>query len=506
MTGHSLPEFSDLPVIPITKLALFACLMTAAVNTGAGPFMPPGDLALRHDIRLLADSGQITGPVAGWPLAWGPVLADLDRARNDMSLPENVRDALNRVQQRGRWETRVDETVYNAKVGLAEKPNRIRSFQNSPREDVELSLGLSWTGEMLSASVNGQAVNDPDDDQEFRYDNTVLAVLLGNYAITASTLDRWWGPGWDGSLILSNNARPIPSLTIERNFTDAFQTRWLSWLGPWDFSVLFGQLESDRAVPDAQFFGLRFDFRPIPSLEIGLSRTAQWCGEGRPCGFDTFTDLIFGRDNRGDAGVDEDNEPGNQLAGVDFRWSLAGFGWPLGLYGQFIGEDEAGGFPSRYLALGGMDASGTVGDRWSWRGYAEVAYTKCNFYESDDGFNCAYNHGIYQTGYRYRGRSVGHGADNDSLLLTAGLFLIDRDETQWHALLRYGELNRGGAPDDRNSLTPTLQTVISVDLMHSRVFRFGVIELGAGFEQLDDEATGISDTSGRAYLHWRSSY
>ncbi len=481
-------------------------LLLAAVTSHAGPMMGPGDIALRHDIRLLADHGVITGPVSGWPLAWGTVMADLVRVGRDADLPSDVRDALFRVTERGHWETGVDEVRYNAKVGLAAKPNRIRSFQNNPREEAELSLGISWTGEFFSADLNGQAVAGPDDDKEFRYDNSLLGVAVGNYAITLSTMDRWWGPGWDGSLILSNNARPIPSVTLERNFTDPFATKWLSWLGPWDFSVLFGQMESDRHVPNAKFFGLRFDFRPIPTLEIGLARTAQWCGDGRPCGLDTFTDLFFGRDNRGDAGIDLENEPGNQLAGIDFRWSMTGLGLPMGIYGQFTGEDEAGGFPSRYLALGGMDASGEVGDRWSWRGYAEGAYTKCNFYDSDDGFNCAYNHDIYQTGYRYRGRSVGHVADNDSLILSMGLLLIDRDESQWHALLRYVELNRGGPPDERNSLTPTMQTVASVDLMHSRVFRFGVIELGAGFEQLDDEISGESHSTGRGYLQWRSAY
>jgi hypothetical protein len=84
--------------------------------------------------------------------------------------------------------------------------------------------------------------------------------------------------------------------------------------------------------------------------------------------------------------------------------------------------------------------------------------------------------------------------------------LIDRNDTQWQGLFRYGELNRGGAPDVRNSLTPTRQTLISIDLLHSRVFRFGEIELGAGFEQLEDDVTGISNQSGRAYLQWRSAY
>jgi hypothetical protein len=42
--------------------------------------------------------------------------------------------------------------------------------------------------------------------------------------------------------------------------------------------------------------------------------------------------------------------------------------------------------------------------------------------------------------------------------------------------------------------------------MHSRILRIGAIKLGAGFEQLEDEATGNSDRSGRAYLQWRSRY
>ena len=97
----------------------------------------------------------------------------------------------------------------------------------------------------------------------------------GNVTIAASTMDRWWGPGWDGSLILSNNARPMPALTIGRNRTHAFETKWLSWLGPWDLEVMFGQMEEDRVIPNTKFFGMRFTFRPFKSLEIGLSRSAQ---------------------------------------------------------------------------------------------------------------------------------------------------------------------------------------------------------------------------------------
>jgi hypothetical protein len=483
------------------------CLIGLALAPAAGssPVIASGDLALRQDIQRLADYGVIRGTATLWPLAWGPVIEDLERA-SVAELPPSLVDALIRVRTRAERETRVADLRLKSRIGVAEKPTRIRSFQATPRGDVGVSIGLDWTGNWLSIDLNGQYVDSDQDDDEFRVDDSFVGVMAGNWSFGASTQQRWWGPAWDGSLILSNNARPFPSITIDRVFTDAFETKWLSWLGPWDLSVMFGQLEEDRAVPNAQFFGLRFNFRPIPSLEIGLSRAAQWCGDDRPCDFDTFVDLLLGRDNSGDDGIGEENEPGNQLAGVDLRWAPTFIRAPVALYGQFIGEDEAGGFPSRWMGQFGVEWSSYWANRWSTHVFAEFAATSCQFYESSELFNCAYNHSIYQTGYRYRARSIGHGADNDARMISAGLSLVDAEETQWHLLLRYGELNRGGSPDDRNTLTPTPQDIASFDLTHARVFGFGQIEVGIGVEFIDDQATDTSHEDVRAFLQWRSAY
>jgi hypothetical protein len=270
-------------------------------------------------------------------------------------------------------------------------------------------------------------------------------------------------------------------------------------------SLMFGQLEKERVVPNAQFFGLRFNIRPLPSLEIGVSRSAQWCGDGRPCDASTFVDLFLGRDNIGDAGVGTDNEPGNQMAGIDVRWSPAWFDVPIAAYGQFIGEDEAGGFPSRYLIQMGLEGSGYLAERWSYRWFAELAGTSCDFI-SDDIFNCAYRQSIYRSGYKYRGLIIGHGADNDARLISAGWIMADSNDTQWRARLRFGELNRGGVSDPVHSLTPTPQDLTSLDISHSRAFPIGVIDIGAGYTELDDQATGATNSEGRLYLQWRSSY
>jgi len=492
-----------------TRSFLTGCLATLAflyaTTVLAGPYIPAGDLALRHDIQRLADFGLIKGPVTTWPLAWGPILDDIGNA-DATDLPPAVADALARIKQRANWETRTSELTFNAKVGLADNATRIRSFQNTPRGRGEVSAGLTWIGDWFSADLNAQFVDSAQDTDEFRADDSLLGVVVGNWSIAASTLQRWWGPSWDGSLILSNNARPIPSLTIDRVFTDAFETKWLRWLGPWDFSVMFGQFEKEREVPDAQFFGMRFNFKPMPTLEIGLSRTAQWCGDTRPCDLDTFVDLFLGRDNRGDPGISIDTEPGNQLAGVDFRWTPHFFRSQFGFYGQFIGEDEAGGFPSRYMGQLGVEWTGYLFDRWSSQAFAELSGTSCQFQESSKIYNCGYNHSIYNTGYRFRGRPIGHGADNDAQLISAGLVLIDADDTQWRALLRFGDLNRGGAPDPRNTLTPTPQDILSLDIAHSRAFWFGVIDVGAGYEDIDDVASGTSSGNGRLYVQWRSAY
>jgi len=476
----------------------------AAPPAPAGPQVESGDMALRHDIQRLADAGVIRGTVSTWPMAWAPILEDLDAA-SLAGLPQDVVDALYRVRSRGQFETGQGDVQVTAEAGLANDPASIRSYQDTPRGTADVRASAAWHSDAVNIDIAVSYV-DAEGDDDVRIDGSHLGVALGNWEFAASTRQRWWGPSWDGSLILSNNARPFPSLVLDRTRTDAFETKWLSWLGPWDLVVMFGLLEEERYVPNAQFFGMRFNFRPVDSLELGLFRSAEWCGDGRPCGLDTFVDLFLGHDNRGDEGIDASNEPGNQLAGVDFRWTPGFLGRRTAFYGQFVGEDEAGGFPSRWLGQFGAEWTGYLFDRWSTRLYGEVSATSCQFYESSEIFNCAYNHSIYQSGYRYRGRSIGHGADNDTRLLSAGVVAVAADETQWRALLRYGKLNRGGAPDEWNSLTPTPQEIVSLDVAHGRRLPFGIIDVGIGYALVDDIASATDTSDARFYVQWRSEY
>ncbi|MDH4073426.1 MAG: capsule assembly Wzi family protein [Gammaproteobacteria bacterium] len=488
-----------------SRNTFIALALLVSSTTLAAPLAAPGDVGLRHDIQVLADYGAISGPVTTWPLSWDAVLADLEKVKADNTvLPNAVIPTYDRILARAQREAARGEFGFSGGLAAAQDPVQIRGFANTPREEGEVGAGVSWFSQYVSIDLNATYADQPVDGEEFRADGSQLGLDFGNWSFAASTMDRWWGPGWDGSLILSNNARPIPSFTIGRNRTSAFESKWLSWIGPWDLQVLWGQLEEERPVPNAKFWGMRVNFRPLKGLEIGLSRSAQWCGDGRPCGADVFWDLLLGRDNIGDDGTTEENEPGNQMGGFDVRWTNLWFGTPVSFYGQLIGEDEAGGFPSRYLAQFGLEGSGITRGQTSYRWFVEGAATSCDALKSNVGYGCAYrNTNLYPAGYTYYRRIIGHGLDNDALVYSAGFIVVNADGNAWNVLARLGELNRVG-PDANHSVAPLPQDLASIDIQYSFPSRIGTFDLGAGYERREELASGIETSDTRGFLRWTS--
>jgi len=480
-------------------LLLSGCLVNPP-SVGADPWAAPGDARLRHDLQLLADAGLVKAPLTSWPLSWGEVARDLAATADAAGQPAHIASALARVRAAatdalGAGEWRVDGRL----AGSAE-PMSLRRFSDVPREEGELEAAVHYTGNIFAGRLQASVVADPDDDEDLRLDGSYVGALLGNWLLSAGLVDRWWGPGWEGSLIYGTNQRPIPSITLERNYSDPFETKWLSWIGQWRLALTVGQLEEERDdYADTRFFGMRITWKPHDRVEIGLSRSAQWCGDGRPCGFDTFWDLFTGNDND----QAPEDQPGNQMAGVDFRWSVP---WaPLALYGQAIGEDEAGGFPSKYLGLMGAEAWGGWGER-SWRAHVEYADTVCTFYEDPPEFGCAYNNSIYTDGYQYRDRSIGHALDGDSEQLAVGLALVNSDGSSWEFAAQDAKVNRAGAIPV-HSVSPVAAKIRSADLYHRRALFGGELTAGVGYEQTESGSPpGGTDGTLRAHLQWRQRF
>ncbi|MDH3588094.1 MAG: capsule assembly Wzi family protein [Gammaproteobacteria bacterium] len=485
---------------PIFTLRLLPVLAFFYAGTiAATPWIDPGDLALRNDIQLLADAGVIRGPITTWPLSWGDLLTNL--ADHQETLGHAERQALSRVHQAQKIATQPNVLALRLQAALASRPRELRTFENTPRESAEITAGADWTGLRFSYRLQATVVTGADDGRTARRDGSYAGVVLGNYMLAVGELERWWGPGWDGSLILSTNARPVPALSLRRNFSDPFKNRWLRWMGPWTISALVGQLEGGRSVPDTRYFGLRVNFRPTRNLEIGVSRTAQWCGDGRPCDAETFADLLLGQDNRGES-TDLSKEPGNQLAGVDWRWRLP-VRLPVAWYGQFIGEDEAGGLPSRMIGQLGIESWGYSSRLAGMlRGHLEFADTAAEFYKNQVRYDYAYEHFIYEDGYRYRGRSIGHSMDNDGRMISAGITLNTDNGDQWRGLFRVVDLNRGGS--DANPVASSSLDLINVELGYTRVMSGGRLDFSIGLDQVDNWITAEDDTEIRGHIKWQS--
>jgi hypothetical protein len=287
-------------------------------------------------------------------------------------------------------------------------------------------------------------------------------------------------------------------VTLERNYTDPFKTKWLSWIGPWRASIAMGRAESsDVPVPDVRFFAARVNFRPRPWLEFGLTRTAQWCGGDRSCDWDTFVDMVLGNDNQTDSGAVSDQQPGNQMAGYDMRLRSPWRALPLVFYTQWIGEDEAGGLPSKFIAQFGLETWGGMGSA-TWRLRAEYTDTACNFSRQPPEYGCAYRNSIYPQGYAYLGRIIGDSMDNDSRRFTlAGLVTLENGDSV-SATLRRMELNRDGGD---HAISGVPLDVDNVELRYSRGLWVGRLSFGLGYE---DPATRPGKSSGvHGFMTWQ---
>ena len=486
---------------------LFLLSSIAAIsNSQAGPWINPGDETLRHHIQVLSDAGAISSPVTTWPLMWSGIKADLQSNKTEtLTLAQQY--SASYVLFALRRETSDDIRV--TWRGSAQEHSRLFSdFDDSQRDKTNTSLSIDWVGKNVAGQLKASYGDDSNSDSNAKLDGTYVSTVLGNWAFTAGATERWWGPSWQNNLILGTNSRPAPSLTLHRNNSIAPKTNWLSWIGPWHLETFMAQLESDRHVSNALLWGLRVTLRPISALEIGLTRTAQWGGKGRPQDLGTFFDLLIGKDNRGSNSIDQNNEPGNQLGGIDWRLSSTVFDdTGVSFYGQWIGEDESGALPSRFVMLLGLDAS-IISEHTHHRIYFEFSDTTSEGYkgEGNDRPNYAYEHSIYRDGYRYRNRAIGSASDNDSRMLTLAHDLYMGDNTHISWSISRAELNRDGSdrtPPGGNTISrDAANNLWLADVRYSTLFN--PWQLTIGIDYLSEDLVYADNIIGGtgAYFAW----
>jgi len=442
-------------------------LVAAVMALGSAPgfadagWFESGDIGMRTDLQLLNDAEIIRLPLNQWPLPRAAVKYALANAKEHFATNLAVQAALERVRLRAEMPARWRFTAFAGGGG----PGLLRDFDALGRDDGEIGGRADYSRERFEVSLNATALIDPADGRESKLDGSHATLQWGNWLLSLNALERWWGPGHEGSLILSNNARPMPTAMIERAAAIPFESKWLSWVGPWRFSFAISQMENERRDIDRPLFmAWRVAIMPFKDVEIGFSRTAQFCGRQLACTLDTLGNMLAGNDNVGIDATPE-NEPGNQMAGFDLRWSSPIGSGPYAIYGQAIGEDESSYLPAKYLMQFGLEAWKPFADGAFLQGFAEWANTVCSGISSSGPYyNCAYNQGRFDAeGYRYRGRSIGHTTDSDAESYALGAIFTSSRGEAWSATARASRLNIDGL-DTRNVLSPIKSDYAAVEL------------------------------------------
>ncbi len=368
---------------------------------------------IRHDLELLADDAGLDLTVTQWPLPRAAVLRAVEKLGAHLSLPLDL--ARERVLQ-----ALAAETSSRLSMVLQTKDDGLAAFGDDATRGSSVAVRSStFAGAFVAAQLGARIESSSGlaEDRKLRLDDSALVTELLGVQLQAWSHRSWWGPGWQSSLVLSNNSPSFNAAGLQRASASRSTSPWLSWLGPWNFDMFVAQSEDVANPANPYFFGQRLTFKPFATLELGLTRTAQWGGRGRRQTLKSFLGMVTGAGVNADTVQEQQVDPANEMAGYDARLKC-----PAGLrcaaYVQAIGEDQAGLLPSRFLGLYGLEFWAADGRE---RFFAEYAETGCR---SPIGRpilrNCAYRNYAYPEGYTNAGRWMGASIGPDSRLLTLG--------------------------------------------------------------------------------------
>jgi len=493
----------------------------------SAPWVNPDDLALRNDIQSLADAGIITAPVTTYPLMWNAIKDDILSANIGLLNDKNLQ-ALNHVRYNFKYAS-TNQNIIKKSVYLASNPNRFTSYGNDNFDQGNIRLSDEFFVGNLAGKLQVNSRIGLDDTpnlnqgSDINLDGSYLAYKLGNWVLSAGAIERWWGPGIDTNLIMTTNARPLPAISITRDKSNAFETPWLSWIGPWTLTAQIAQLEKKRTVPNALIWSTRGTFRPLRGLEIGVSWSIQWGGEGQPGSIKDFFKILSGGTEcvTGEATCDSElhTKLGNQIAGYDIRWSDTVLNLPYAVYFQTIGEDASpNGLVTDKAIMYGIESRFTL---FNQRIFANLEYTDTQVACGNSGstyLNCFYEHGdIYHSGYRYNRRTIGSTYDNDAQSLVATFLIQTTNGNSWQFKFRKANLNTDnidlypGNINLGNPVSSIAEDILQFDgqykfiALNSR-FTLGTIvtnsKRGSNVDIINEDSTYKEGTELDVYIKW----
>ena len=411
------------------------CLQAQVVLADASvSYMPTWQA--RHHLELLVDGADLQITTTHWPLP----LAAVQHALDDLpkELPSNLNTSKNYVLEeirKIRWAGQVDLQLRNrteAPVGFGENytPGSSLKVTSSATEFGSDSLPIAAkVGIKIEQNPNSLQTNFSGFGKEghvtTKLDDTYLGIEGLGLNWQAFSHQNWWGPGWQSSLINSNNAPPWMGVGVQRSEVKPSESKWLSWMGPWNFEAFIAQAQDPVLVqnqPDGYIFsGMRLTLKPATWMEIGFSRDIQTGGAGRSL---NVGNAVFGWSTH-TSGADINNsyfqqDQSNQVAGYDLKLSCPTT-WGCAAYFQWEGEDAAGQshMPNQFMTLAGVEYWSPNGLNRFFGEFTQT-YTDSLPWDKTKVIGSGMRNWAYPQGETNGGRWFGSSFGGDARILTLG--------------------------------------------------------------------------------------
>ncbi|NOJ68865.1 capsule assembly Wzi family protein [Acinetobacter indicus] len=440
----------------LSKILLATLALSSSLTFAQGIVL--NDQNLRTDLNWLNQQGVIQISTSTWPMSGDEIQRALSQAKISNSVQQKVLDAV-------LTHLNADNQLLKAAL-FAETDHKYlpQAFGDQEKSQYQAGLELNAGSSQWDARLRVNAEKDPqiDHDQDVNVEGSYIAGKLWNQWLIAGQIPTYWGPGHEGSLIRGDASRPVYGITAQRAEQTAFSSKWLSWIGPWQYQAFAGQLDHYDAVPDAKLIGLRVTAQPLPYLELGASRAIQWGGEGRPESLSSLWDAFVGNKDNGGTG---EPDPSNQIAGFDARLSLQPLvQMPLGVYAQYVGEDEAGGLPAKKMYLAGVDYSSSY-QNMPYQLYTEWADTRTN----GKAQGISYNHTNYTDGFYQHGYPLAHAMGGDGQMISVGGDIRFDPLNRLHGRVLFAKLNGSGRIT--NAAFPEQDELTALDITWTHYLR-----------------------------------
>jgi hypothetical protein len=212
-------------------------------------------------------------------------------------------------------------------------------YSNQGVAKLNLRYGKKNLSSQLSLNYNR--------DDTYTLDGSYLQYTSGILTFGVGSVGRNWSFSDNASLILSQNARPTQSIYLKSE--NKFNYDWLPSEANWSFEAFNGINEGAINNTSSILTGFRAILTPIEDLQIELVQTSQWGGKDHSSGISDLYAALFSDTNVGS------NSNINKMAGFGISYRIPKKIIPLRIYGQAIGEDEAGNLPSCFSYLAGLE-------------------------------------------------------------------------------------------------------------------------------------------------------